>query len=271
MVAYAIAFLNFAMRRVGAPTHPTIERMKGLCNYVKIQSNQGYSQMDIFKEVFTAMNSRIRSPIIGSIALVFCSINWKPIFFVIFSGALAENRFSFFDANTSIWTLFVMPIGLGLFLAWAAPWISFFGAKLAQSPIDHKKKLEIVAEHALIIARTKLESERRVLLETEEETLIDQATRDEKINLIEDDSVRENLQTQIDTLRQKSGDFFQTEQSDISPAEHQIKMHQKRIENLKDLLEVARNSGDDSVYQHTQKKITEAYLRLDEYLENQRG
>ena len=224
--------------------------------------------MDIFKEIFTAMNSRIRSPIFGSIALVFCSINWKSVFFVVFSGELAENRFSFFDANTSFWTLFVIPIGLGLTLAWAAPWISFFGAKLARVPVDYKKRLEITAEHELILEKTKLETVRHDLLETKEKSLIDQATRDEEISKIEDANIRDNLQTQIDVLRKGSETNTSDDLSNLTGVDYEIELLNRKVKNLKALADHCNTIEDSVGYDNAQRSIRNAYEKLDSYLDS---
>lgn len=170
--------------------------------------------MDVLKEIFTAFNSRIRSPIMGSIIIVFIALNWKPIFYVLFSGEVVENRFQFFDANTDNYTLFWYPLLIGIFLAVISPWISLLGGWVAQYPISKHKKLELSNEHDLLIEKEKLEKQRASLLKTKEEELISQAKRDEEIKAIDDEEVREDLQNQIDELREKSQYFFSANNND---------------------------------------------------------
>ena len=210
------------------------------------------------------MNSRIRSPIVGSVALVFFSINWKSIFYVVFSGELAEDRFSFFDANTSVWTLFALPIALGLLLAWAAPWISFYGAKLARVPVDRTKKMEISAEHELILEKTKLESVRRGLLTEKEDSLIDQATRDEKVKSILNPEIRDNLQSQIDAIRTTSDN-----DTELSTSAKRIQALRDQIANLEELSNHYAKRNEDEAYHDTQQRIAEVYSDIDMYLSEQ--
>lgn len=167
--------------------------------------------MEIIKEIIAALNSRIRSPIVGSIILVFVAANWKPIYYMTFSGELVENRFHYFDNHTSGWTLFAIPIGLGFLFAYVSPWITLIGAKLAKNPISQRKKLEISNEHELLVEKTNLEKDRAGLLEQQELELIQQAKRNLTVDEFPDET-RDNLQKQIDKLRHDSKLYFPPEQ-----------------------------------------------------------
>ena len=135
-------------------------------------------------------------------------------------------------------------------------------------PVDYKKKLEITAEHELILEKNKLETVRRELLETKEKSLIDQATRDEEISKIEDQNVREDLQAQIDALRRGTNDANKADLSNLSGADYEIELLNKKIDNLKELAAHCSRNDDSNGYQEAQIKMREAYEKLDSYLDN---
>jgi hypothetical protein len=56
--------------------------------------------MDSIKEIFEALNQRIKPPIWGYIFFAFVGVNWKALYYLSFSGKPALMKFNYFDANT---------------------------------------------------------------------------------------------------------------------------------------------------------------------------
>lgn len=90
--------------------------------------------MDAFKDLMEAFSQRIRSPIIGSIAIVFVLVNWKPIWYLLFAERPVRQKFLYFEANTDAISLYCIPIGVGVVYAFGLPWVKWAGAWVAQKP-----------------------------------------------------------------------------------------------------------------------------------------
>jgi len=148
-----------------------------------------------------AMLSRVRSPLLGSVLIAFTIINWKAIFFVVFSASTAVEKFEFFDQQTTVWTLLYAPIAVGLVLGLASPWISLFGAWAASQPVQQQRILTDRLASERLFQRAKLAKARELEQTVLEETLIDRAKRDQEIDSIDDVNRREQVRNQITSSR----------------------------------------------------------------------
>lgn len=157
--------------------------------------------MDSLREIFDAMNSRIRSPIFGSIAVMFIIFNWKPLFYLAFAHKPAEEKFQFFDANVTLISGLVAPIALGVLFAIASPWIALFSAWLAEAPTTRRKLRQTKSTDKILTEKLRLDQTRNQLLASEERALIDAAKRDEEVKEIEDPEIRDELKREIEQLR----------------------------------------------------------------------
>lgn len=189
--------------------------------------------MDGLKEIFETLGSRIKSQITGSISLTFFACNWKPLFYIAFSKKPLETRFSFFDQQTSIFSLLILPVALGLMLAIILPWLTYCGARLSETPYRKKKILQVKSANQVLILKQEFEHKRKRLLATKEEILIDQAKRNQEVSSIEDKDERNRLQSQIEALRKE---FDAQVDENIKPDTSitQLEVIQKRIEILRD-------------------------------------
>lgn len=89
---------------------------------------------EYFKQIFDSWGDRLRSPVLGSILTVFVLTNWQSFFYLFFADKPVRARLLYFDANTNLWTIYVLPIIVGVFLAVVVPWISLGGAFIAKFP-----------------------------------------------------------------------------------------------------------------------------------------
>ncbi len=120
------------------------------------------ASLDVLKEAYDAYSERIRSPFVGSILFSFVAFNWKPLWFLVFEEASARRKFEFFEGATSVCSLYVWPIVIGIAVALALPWIKFAGAWLASMPTRKLKSHQ--AEEA---SRLRIESFKRKTAEEE--------------------------------------------------------------------------------------------------------
>jgi hypothetical protein len=89
---------------------------------------------EYFKQIVDAWGDRIRSPILGTILIVFVAMNWQSLFYLFFAEKPVMARLLYFNANTDNWSLYLGPALFGILFAVAVPWISFAGAWFARAP-----------------------------------------------------------------------------------------------------------------------------------------
>lgn len=164
--------------------------------------------MDGLKELVEALSARIKSPIVGSIVLAFVIVNWKPLFFLLFSGAPAVTKFAFYDGNMTGSLPYVSPVIIGLAFALLLPWVNFWGAKAVEAPITWHRNMQLDAAHAetekktrhAIDMETVSAEHRRVLLES---ARVNQEIKDADI----DDDVRTELEGKL--VETKGAEFVE--------------------------------------------------------------
>jgi hypothetical protein len=103
--------------------------------------------IDYFKELVSAANSRVRSPVLGSIVLVFLALNWKEFFYVFFAETSVQVRLSYLEVNTDLWSLFYLPLLVGTTLAVLYPWINLSSSQLAKLPLRALKRMQGDEDH----------------------------------------------------------------------------------------------------------------------------
>lgn len=157
--------------------------------------------MDSIKEIFEAMGQRIRSPFWGYVFISFVLFNWKALFYVVFSDSMVEIKFSFFDENTCWQSLYLLPLVFGLFATLCSPYISEYGARWAEKPVNRKRIREVNAAHLVLKSKNRLAAERENERAIYEQSLIDQAKRDEEIDNISDPNLRDEVSAKIEDMR----------------------------------------------------------------------
>lgn len=126
---------------------------------------------DLFEQWVEAWSERIRSPVLGSLAIAFVVSNWKPLFFLLFAEAPVWLRIRYFEHHTDANSLIWYPLIVGVVAAFLIPWVTLGGAWVARFPkfLLHRlqqnegtrreiEQLRIEAEREA--ARTKSEEER---------------------------------------------------------------------------------------------------------------
>ena len=114
--------------------------------------------MEFLKEYIDAWSSRLRSPIAGSILVSFLVINWKPLYYLLFSEYPAAVRIGFFELNTDSTSLILKPVFFGILLAVGLPWINLVGAVISRLPIRLAKYLIVDEAMKSRIHKLELES-----------------------------------------------------------------------------------------------------------------
>ncbi|NIZ62191.1 hypothetical protein DL239_14515 [Sedimentitalea sp. CY04] len=151
--------------------------------------------MEFVKDITEAWAQRVKSPILGSVAISVVVINWKSFWFLFFAKADVLKKFEFFDSSTNTLTLFWYPLLVGLGLALALPWIQLGGAVLARRPVEslRRHQSDVLHEQRIYQLNHQIREEelRAQLDKTREEAKIAAAERLERAqeinkNLAED-------------------------------------------------------------------------------------
>ncbi|NDW53286.1 hypothetical protein [Aliiroseovarius sp. PrR006] len=162
---------------------------------------------DFLKDVFDAAQSRIRSPFIGSIVIVFLAINWQPLFYLLFADKPVRARFLYFEANTDNWSLYVYPPILGFLVAFAAPWLKLLGAWIASRPVRLLRNLqhheEIEREIHALEQSARLADARAKQEKAEETRIIEAAERQIRASETGDDMLVEEIKRKQATQEDK--------------------------------------------------------------------
>ncbi|MGY0310950.1 hypothetical protein ACV4QK_03515 [Alteromonas macleodii] len=153
------------------------------------------------KEVFTAINDRIKTPYYGYALLAFFALNWRAIFVLFVSQGSATERLAAFDSNTSFTQLLVIPLVIGLFISLINPWLKVLFSWIEKIPRQIYANSISDEEHNKLKYQIKLRVERDALEKVEEDKLISRAKRDSEIESIEDESVKQKLKSDIEEVR----------------------------------------------------------------------
>lgn len=189
-------------------------------------------------DIIEAISARIKAPYFGYALLAFIALNWRGIFLLATTPGSPQVRLEAFDSMTSLTSLIIWPLVVGAVIALCSPWIKFTFAYLSRRPFEYIDNLHLDAEHKKTIRRTELERSRAELFAGKETELIERAKRDEEVLQIKDESLQEQLRTELELLRKErdrmSHGLYSSETVQLSPTE-------------KELLKLAAESGSGTI------------------------
>ena len=168
--------------------------------------------MDSIKEFLEAMSTRVKSPVIGSVIISFVLWNWKVLFYLAFAKSTSIEKFGYFDAHMSIYSILIIPVLFGVVFSMISPWIRLYAAKFVKLPVEKYHELQTETAHKNKInklenkiAREELEG--RLIIERKkidyEASLIDGAAHSEEAQLQLEKSREVNSNADI-SLKKKS-------------------------------------------------------------------
>lgn len=183
--------------------------------------------MDGLKEILAAFEARVKSKVMGSVILAFIATNWKAIFYVIFEKTNSVTKFQYFDANTTIWTLLFIPLGVGVFLAATLPWVNFLGMKLTSFPDRKQRELKNNSQHLDVIDKLEYETKLQEIKARKQRAIVESAKADEDAKAIVDPEVREQVRQE----------FEETDHS-FSSVDREFKYSDISLVELKERIEI---------------------------------
>ena len=192
--------------------------------------------MSAITEFFEVLRTRIKAPIFGYFVFVYIAINWKPLFYLIFSDTSALDRITYFESSTDYLGQIIYPGVLSVLLTIGSPWLTAYFLKLCSQPTNWKNEIQVENEHKMAMEKLKREQERRNFQASLEQQVIELAKRDEAIEDIEDEKTKAAVRSEIDNIREK-----------LSSVDH---LETQYIENIKlsDLLTRPLNKENLNLY-----------------------
>lgn len=176
------------------------------------------------KDVLSAINDRIKTPYYGYALLAFFTLNWKPLFLLAFSDGKAEERIVVFDSQTSLYSLLIFPLLIGLFISLANPWIRLLFARIEKTPRKRYSCIISDEEHDKLVYQNKLKDQLNTAEELEEARLINRAINDNKINEIDNSDVKRKVKSEIEAKRRSNDSSKRTRltRNNVTPHESHL-------------------------------------------------
>ena len=192
------------------------------------------------EEIIKALRVRLSNPVFGYFALALVACNWDGLFYLFFQSGDASARIEYFEAHSNPTTLLIKPVGFALVFSLIYPWLVFVISRLTAKPVELKDILQATSEHKLLLKKKELEDARSGILASAERELIERAKRDQELETLTDEDLRNRLKSEIDQLR--------TERDALRKSESPSDSFHPRY---KELMEVAgqyrTRSGDPSI------------------------
>lgn len=156
------------------------------------------------KEVFSAISDRFKTPYYGYVCLAFFALNWQAIYLLILGEGKPSTKLSAFDTQTSLYSLLVCPLLIGLVISLLNPWVKVLFAWVEKVPRSRYSDMMSDEEHSKAIYQNKLKQQRNRAEKLDEERLINRAVMDEFVKDLDDGELKEQLVSKLDGLRQRS-------------------------------------------------------------------
>lgn len=221
----------------------------------------------MIKEIIETMSTRIRSPLFGYYFFLLLAINWKAIFYIFAADVSVKERIIYFETDTDLSSLILIPILFASIGIVAYPWINYFFLNLCKKPTELRNNIQAQSEHALLLKKQELEELRSELLSGKERELIERAKRDQELGEIEDSDIKEKIQSEIEQLRNERDSLSNTTHEETSELDYKhvsdlIKLYNERAD-------LARSQGEYEKSEMYMQKALDLQERLAfKYIDN---
>lgn len=155
------------------------------------------------KEVVDAIKERVSAPYFGYCFLAFVLINWRAIFLLITTEGSPDFRLAAFDSETNFFKLILFPFVFGALAMVLRPWLGLCVEFISLWPDKTITNLRMDSESNKKLRQVKIDRIQAVVLAEEERNAIDMAKRDEEINALKDEDVKEDLRRKIRDIRKE--------------------------------------------------------------------
>ena len=144
-------------------------------------------------DIIEALKTRVSSPIFGYYGLALIALNWQGFFYLFVHSGDALIRIQYFEQHSTVLSLTLWPFLLSLLIATIHPWFLYALSWLTAKPIELKDMIQDNSEHKVLIKRKQLEEARSSLLASAEREIIERANRDQELDKLQNQELRENV------------------------------------------------------------------------------
>ena len=200
---------------------------------------------DFLKSIFKTSEERIKNPVMGSFMTSWVIFNWKPIFLLMFSSRIIEDKINYIEqCFSNIWNLLWCPLISTLLYLIALPYINLtieillnFSQSKRTNLLINKQKLTIESQKQLAIEEIKLEEAKSEFRERNThnkhvEELLQKIIELEK----EKETELEENKTFLDKLRSEMNSRDQSFKSELQNFERRYSESREEISKLNSLL-----------------------------------
>lgn len=155
----------------------------------------------MMNDFIDAVKTRLNSPILGYFALALLAFNWQAFFFLLVQEGDALARIQFFEQHTSTSSLVVWPLSFSLGFSVLYPWLLFLVTWVSARPNELKDMVQASSEHKVLLRKKQLEEARSNLLANTEKELIERAKRDQELDQLQNEDLKQKLKQELEQLR----------------------------------------------------------------------
>ena len=139
----------------------------------------------------------------GYFAIALFIFNWESFFFLFVDDGGALERIQYFSDNTNLQSLLWLPLLSSVAYTLLYPWVSVVFLYLCQKPTDLVNALQANSEHKMLEEKNRLEKLRAESQAISEQTLIEQAKRDQQVQELTDEDLKESVRSDIQAIRKR--------------------------------------------------------------------
>lgn len=114
------------------------------------------------RELIGALTNRVKSHYLGNVAVFVVLLNWSEFATLFFADWSLRSRLVFFEMKTDICTLLFYPLGLGLIISLAVPYVNFFLSFVASKPVHWERVRDMQNATKVASERQRLELEAEI-------------------------------------------------------------------------------------------------------------
>ena len=222
------------------------------------------------KEIFEAIDTRIKNPIFGYFIAALVALNWQAFFYLFADNGSAESRIFYFDNNTDLYSILIFPFLFSGTYSVAYAWINYLLIRICKWPTELKNELQADSEHNFLVKQKELEELRAEMLSSAESELIERAKRDVELNKIEDEKIKNKLKDELNQLRTERDELEKNSKNNIKTKPPNTRnTHKSGTDNAKinSFIEIAstyrKNANNATTVDDRDNLISQA-LKLEE-------
>lgn len=213
---------------------------------------------ELLQSIFTSTNERIKNPFISAFCTSWIIFNWQPIFLMIFSSKIIEDKIDIITKNhNDIWNLLFYPLISSIFYILILPYINMFFEIILEFSKSKRNNIQLNSQRLIINNKQELAIEEIKF----EEAKTEYRERNNHNKMIED--LQKNymeLEKNLFNEREKNSEYLKDFNNEINKIQE---IHQKEAKQYKNQI-----SNLNIEINHMREKLFEEENRINSYRDN---